>query len=70
MKACAHCNAQMPDAAARCLKCGVRVEGDIVGDVFRTVDTPLGPEAGPGRLLAVLAFATLLLAAAVVYLCF
>jgi hypothetical protein len=57
----------MPDAANRCLKCGVR-EGDIVGEVFRTVDRPLGSAAGPLRLLGVLAFAVLLLAAAVVYL--
>jgi hypothetical protein len=68
MMACAHCGASMPDAAARCLKCGVRVEGDVVGDVFRTVDRPIGPEAGPGRVLAVLIFAILLLTAAAVYL--
>ena len=70
MKACAHCGTQIPDAAARCLNCGVRVEGDVVGDVFRTTDQPLGPQGGPNRLLAVLAVSVLILAAAVVYLFF
>ena len=70
MMACLHCGAQMPDAAARCTQCGVRVEGDRVGDVFRTVDQPLGNKIGPGQLLGVLFFVVLLLTAAVVYLFF
>jgi hypothetical protein len=57
----------MADAAARCLKCGMAVEGDVVGEVFRTVDQSLGEEPGPNRLVAVLIFSVLLLAAAAVY---
>jgi hypothetical protein len=57
----------MADSAARCLKCGVAVEGDVVGEVFRTVDQPLGEGSSPDRLLAVLIFSVLLLAAAALY---
>lgn len=66
MKSCAHCGQSMADAAARCLKCGVAVEGDRVGDVFRTVDKPLGEKRT--SLMAVLIFVTLLLTAVLVYL--
>ena len=68
MKACAHCGASLADAAPRCLKCGVAVEGEVVGEVFRTVDRPLGEANRPVQILPVLVFAMLLLAAAVVYL--
>lgn len=65
MKACAHCGHSLADAAPRCLKCGVAVEGDVIGDVFRTVDRPLG---GRVPLAGVMIFAALLLAAVLVYL--
>jgi hypothetical protein len=67
MKACAHCGETMADASPRCLKCGMAVEGDVVGEIFRTVDQPLGEGGGPNRILAVLIFSVLLLAAAAVY---
>lgn len=67
MKGCAHCGTSMPDAAARCLSCGMAVEGDVVGEVFRTVDMPMGTSVS---LVAVLIFSVLLLAAAAVYLYF
>ena len=65
MKACAHCGQSMADAAARCLKCGVAVEGDVIDDVFRTVDRPLGERVS---VVGVVIFVALLLTAALVYL--
>lgn len=65
MKACAHCGNSLADAAPRCLKCGVAVEGDVIGDVFRTVDKPLGERVSMG---GVVIFVALLLTAVLVYL--
>ncbi len=65
MKACAHCGAGMADSAPRCLSCGVAVEGDSIGDVFRTVDKPLGEKRA--SLAGALIFVTLLLAAVLVF---
>lgn len=66
MKTCAHCGSSMADAAPRCLSCGVGVEGDVIGDVRRTVDQPMGERRA--SLISVLIFVTLLLAAVLVFL--
>lgn len=53
MKACAHCQAPMADAAERCPACGMAEGGRVLRDL-RQVDEPLGFKRDNEALIGIL----------------
>ena len=66
MKACSHCSEPLADAAARCPRCGVPVDGGVSG-VTAQRDEPIGYGRSALVLTAIVVFLALFAAAGIAW---